>query len=175
MSAKIPITRPVSIFGVVVLALIVSIVVFLGIVMGKAFLPEPGLLWGLAAAVFLIGFYMAFVHLFVLADFNKGLRLLLAEKNLEEATSLFERFLLLLGRRRWIDRWRFLVLLSPAAITYREMSLVNIAYCYAHLGEREKSKAQYEQTLEQFPDSAIASSALKMIKTFSQAKNEKVK
>ena len=144
MSSKIPVFRPVSIFGVILLIFVFSLIVMFGFFVGGKFSPGSQTLVGIAVALCLIGLYMAFVRWFFLADFNKGLRLLQTGKSPKVAITLFERFLLDLDENSWIDHWRFLVLLSPAAITYREMSLVNIAYCYGQTGEREKSKAYYE-------------------------------
>ena len=62
----------------------------------------------------------------------------------------------------WIDRWRYLLLLSSSRISYREMALLNIAYCYGQLGKRNKSKEVYEEVLRLFPDSQMAISALNM-------------
>ena len=62
----------------------------------------------------------------------------------------------------WIDKYRFVVLLSSSRISYTEMALANIAFCYGQLGEGAKSKEYYENILKEFPDSQIAIVSLKM-------------
>lgn len=53
-------------------------------------------------------------------------------------------------------------MLSSSRISYTEMALANIAFCYGQLGEGAKSKEYYENILKEFPDSQIAIVSLKM-------------
>lgn len=71
---------------------------------------------------------------------------------------------------RWIDKYRALCLLSSSRISYSEMALANIAYCYGQIGEGTKSKEIYEQTLKEFPNSEIALAALKMYNSAKEIK-----
>ena len=66
-------------------------------------------------------------------------------------------------KHRWIDKYRFVVLLSSSRISYTEMALLNIAFCYSQIGEGDRSEQYYEKTLEQFPDSGMAKAALQMM------------
>jgi len=68
-------------------------------------------------------------------------------------------------KHSWIDKYRYITLLSSSRIPYTEMSLVNIAFCYAQTGERDLAKHYYKKALELFPDSEMAKSALNMIAT----------
>jgi len=63
----------------------------------------------------------------------------------------------------WIDKYRCITLLSSSRKTYTEMSLVNIAFCYAQTGEIDLTKHYYKKALDLFPDSEMAKSALDMI------------
>lgn len=56
-----------------------------------------------------------------------------------------------LARHAWIDRWRYLVLLSSSRMSYREMALCNIAFAYAQLGDGVRSRQTYERVLREFP------------------------
>ncbi len=67
-------------------------------------------------------------------------------------------------KNSWIDKYRYLTLLSSSRISYREMALLNTAYCYGQIGEGHKSKEYYEKTLSEFPGSEIAIASLNMIK-----------
>ncbi len=67
------------------------------------------------------------------------------------------------SRHKWIDNWRHITLLSSSRISYREMALLNVAYCYGQLGEGARSKEFYQKTLLEFPDSAMAKAAINML------------
>lgn len=63
----------------------------------------------------------------------------------------------------WIDKYRFLTLLSSGRMSYREMALNNIAFCYGQAGNGNLSKEYYEKTLQEFPESGMAKAALKLL------------
>lgn len=65
--------------------------------------------------------------------------------------------------KEWIDQYRAVTLLSSSKLSYLEMALVNVAFCYGQIGDGENAKAYYEKALEEFPDSQIAQTALKML------------
>ena len=65
-------------------------------------------------------------------------------------------------KNKWIDKYRALFLLSSSRISYSEMALANIAYCYGQIGEGAKSKEIYEEILKEFPNSEIALAAIRM-------------
>lgn len=79
------------------------------------------------------------------------------------AIPLFERSYEFFSRHLWLDRFRHLLLASSSSISYREMSLVNIAFCYGQIGDGTQCRAYYERALREFPGSAISSSALNLI------------
>ena len=97
-------------------------------------------------------------------DHRKGIRnnnqenFLAAIKNFEKSYVFFKKY-------EWIDKYRFLTLLSSSKMSYREMALANIGFCYSQIGDGIKSKAYYERTLKEFPESGLAKSALKMIES----------
>lgn len=80
-----------------------------------------------------------------------------------QAIGEFEKSYDFFTRHAWIDKYRFIVLLSDSRISYTEMALVNIAFCYTQIGNGSKAKEYYEKTLSQFPNSGMAQSALQMI------------
>lgn len=66
----------------------------------------------------------------------------------------------------WIDKYRYFTLLSASKLSYREMALVNISFCYAQSENIELAKQYCQMTLAFFPDSEIAKSILNAITSF---------
>lgn len=92
--------------------------------------------------------------------------------NYAQAISQFEKSYIYFMEHAWIDKYRFIVLLSSSRISYTEMALLNIAFCYTQMGDGNKAKEYYEKTLEQFPNSEMAKSALKMINSVANNKED---
>ncbi len=110
-------------------------------------------------------FYLALsisVRYLVPHNHRKGMALFRAG-NYAQAVEEFEKSYDFFKRHPWIDRYRFLVLLSSSRISYTEMALLNIAYGYAQSGDGKQAKEYYEKTLMEFPDSGMAKSALQML------------
>lgn len=102
---------------------------------------------------------------YVMSDFRKGMQLCKAHQ-FKDAIPFFEKNIKFLKDKRWLDKYRYILLLSSSKMTYREMSLCNIAFCYSQIGEAQHAKTYYENVAGEFPDNAIAIAALKMIKSF---------
>lgn len=69
----------------------------------------------------------------------------------------------ILNKYPWIDKYRYLILLSSSKISYREMALNNIAFCYCQIAEEEKAISLYNRMLAEYPDSTLAKTALDSI------------
>ncbi|MEJ6980195.1 tetratricopeptide repeat protein [Pedobacter sp. P351] len=93
---------------------------------------------------------------------NKGMRYVKKDK-FAEAIPCFEKSYTFFTRYNWVDKYRYITLLSSSSMSYREMSLTNIALCYSQLGDAIKAKEYYEITLEEFPGSEIAKSGLSLL------------
>ncbi len=90
---------------------------------------------------------------------NKGMQLL-SRQNYPEAISNFEKSYSFFSGQQWLDKFRYLTLLSSSRMSYREMALINIAYCHAQMGNENLAKEFYEQTLAEFPKSEMAIASL---------------
>lgn len=99
---------------------------------------------------------------FIPHSHNKGMKLVKKDK-FAEAIPFFERSYNFFTKNNWVDKYRFITLLSSSAMSYREMSLTNIALCYAQLGDDEKAREYYQITLQEFPKSEIAKSGLNIL------------
>jgi hypothetical protein len=55
-----------------------------------------------------------------------------------------------------LDRYRFLILMSAGAATYRELAMCNIAYAHASAGDIPAARKACGEALAAFPESVIA-------------------
>ncbi|MEM6327815.1 MAG: tetratricopeptide repeat protein [Bacteroidota bacterium] len=158
--SKIPVTRPVSWRVVPVqLAVLGALVggtrVAFGVEWSEAFL--------ISAGVYLV--YSFGSRALIAREHKAGMRLMTRER-FDQAIPHHERSLAFFERRSWVDRWRSLTMLSSGAISYREMAMVNLAFCYAQLGDGDRAEAYYRRALDAFPDSVIATTALRFIESY---------
>ena len=95
-------------------------------------------------------------------EHRKGMVKVRLEK-FEEAIPHFEKSYEYFKRNDWIDKYRFLTLLSSGKMSYKEMALNNIAFCYGQIGNGKLSKEFYQRTLDEFPESGIAKVGLRLL------------
>lgn len=95
-------------------------------------------------------------------DHRDGIRLI-KQNNFTDAIPKFERSVDFFTKNKWVDKYRFLTLLSSSRMTYKEMGLCNIAFCYSQTNNGQKAKEYYEQTLKEFPENGLAIAGLRMI------------
>ena len=92
---------------------------------------------------------------------RKGVRLY--KKGLfKEAIPYFEKSYEFFKKNKWIDRYRYITLLSSSSASYTEMALLNIAFCYGQDGKGKQSIEYYKKALSEFPNSAMAKASLRM-------------
>jgi tetratricopeptide (TPR) repeat protein len=111
---------------------------------------------------------------FVLRNFvakyhREGMRLV-KQHNYTDAIRKFEKSVSFFTKNKWLDRYRFVTLLSSSKMTYKEMGLCNIAFCYGQTNNGQRAKEYYEQTLKEFPDNGLDIAALRMISSFENTK-----
>jgi tetratricopeptide (TPR) repeat protein len=98
---------------------------------------------------------------------RKGVRLSRTGRY-SEAIHAYEESFRFFSRHPWLDRFRAIAMLSPAALSYREMALCNMAFCHAQLGQGAKAKDLYRAVLAEFPGNALAATSLLMIESGEQ-------
>lgn len=91
------------------------------------------------------------------------------KQEFEAAIPHFQKSYDFFKEKEWIDKNRYLTLLSSSKMSYREMALINLAFCYGQVGNGTKSLETYHQTLNEFPDCIMAQQAIKLL---SSVKNE---
>ena len=99
---------------------------------------------------------------FTLNNHRRGEKLV-KKQNFKEAIHPFEKSIEFFSRYRWIDKYRYSILLSSSKMAFQEMALCNIAFCYSRINNEKKAKEYYEEVLKEFPNNGIATAALKMI------------
>lgn len=120
--------------------------------------PEDAMLHG-AIAYLLISFT---VRTLIPKDHRIGVKNVKSSQ-FERAIPHFEKSYEFFKKNDWVDKYRFLTLLSSSRMTYKEMALNNIAFCYGQIGKGKKSKEYYEKTLVEFPDSGMAKAGLRLL------------
>ena len=99
-----------------------------------------------------------------------GIRMVKAG-SFENAIPFFEISYNFFEKNLWLDKYRFITMLSSAKTAYQEMALTNIAFCYGQLGDAEKAKEYYEKTLAEFPDNGQAIAALNLLNAAMDSQN----
>jgi tetratricopeptide (TPR) repeat protein len=103
----------------------------------------------------------------LLTHHRQGMQLT-KQGNFSGAIAAFEKSYVFFSKHPWLDYYRSLTMMTPVLQSYREMALINIAYCYAQLGDKQQTKAYYERTLKEFPNSGMAQSAMQFIHLIEQ-------
>jgi len=96
----------------------------------------------------------------------------LNQEQFENAIPYFERSYTFFQKNEWVDKYRYVTLLSSAKISFREMALMNIAFCYGQIGKGKLAKEYYERTLKEFPNSSMAKVSLKFLNSMSNSEEE---
>ena len=120
-----------------------------------------------------VGIYLAYSfssRQIILGEHRRGMRLL-QKHNFQDAIRCFEKSYTFFQKHSWIDKFRSIVLMSCSLMSYREMALINLAFCYVQIGNGGEAKKYYQQALKEFPKSVMANVALSFIQTFEKNKN----
>ena len=96
---------------------------------------------------------------------REGMRLV-RQRRFDEAIPLFEESVNFFTRNSWIDKYRYLTLLSSSRMSYREMGLCNIAFCYGQTNNGAQAKNYYERVLQEYPKNGLAIAGLNMLNAF---------
>ncbi len=146
--------RHVSWIGVIPMAL----TFVAGAVIGALAFGEKGGPFGVAAVfAWIIGSRML-----IFRPHRQGMALV-RRKRFKEAIPYFRKSLEFFDRRSWIDRYRSIVMMSLSALSYREMAILNMAYCYSQMGDSAQARKQYEECRRRFPDCEQAIAAIQMV------------
>lgn len=111
-------------------------------------------------AAFLL--YTLISRLILAREHRRGMRHI-RRADFEGAIPHFEESYRFFSDHAWVDRYRCLTMMTASAMNYREMALLNIAFCRTQLGDGVRGREYYERALREYPGSPIALVALKMM------------
>jgi len=118
-------------------------------------------LWG--ALIYLLIFPT--LRLTFIRKHKKGIKLV-RNGNVDDAITCFQASYDYFDKHRVLNNY-ICPLLSASKITYKEMALINTAYCYIMKKDGKKAKEIYEYVLSIYPNSMIAKNAMNTIDVFS--------
>lgn len=156
MASNVPVVRQISWLSVIPQIIVIGSLIFL---YDLADFGDPFLL---AVFTYLI---LAFgLRYFIATNHSRGMTLT-KKQRFEEAIPWFEKSVDYFDKNHWIDKYRFFTLLSSSKMTYKEMGLCNLAFCYSQTGNPQKVKEYYEQVLKEFPENGLAVAGLNFLKS----------
>ncbi len=140
-------------------------------------LPQIGILFLIGLVCYLCGvgnpvfpaavIYLGLSYLLravVAKDYQKGMHLV-KKQEFAEAIPVFESSYKFFMDNSWVDEYRYIILLSSSRMSYREMALCNIAFCYTQIGEGKKAAEFYREVLKNYPENGLAQAGLKMLES----------
>ncbi|MDO5972797.1 tetratricopeptide repeat protein [Flavivirga jejuensis] len=163
MSSKIPIVRQTAWISIVPHLMVMGLIMLIWYQFNKT----EFILYG--AITYLI---ISQLLRRVIAKEHKAGMLKVKLEKFEEAIPLFKNSYEFFKRNDWIDKYRFLTLLSSGRMTYKEMALINIAFCYGQSGNGKLSKEYYERALNEYPKSGMAKAGLRLLNSISDSQDK---
>ena len=154
MASNVPIIRQIAWISMIPHILIIGLLIYIYALFGFTY-PS---IWGALTMLF-VSFSLKAL---IVKQHLQGIDLV-KQKKFAEAIPYFERSLAYFSKNAWVDKYRFLTLLSSSKMGYREMGLCNIAFCYSQIGDGAKAKTVYQQVLNEYPDNGLANGALNML------------
>ncbi|WP_143822153.1 tetratricopeptide repeat protein [Mucilaginibacter pedocola] len=119
-----------------------------------------GIIWAILVyyiIIYAVRTLVAKAHRKAINDLRKG--------NYEAAIGGFKKSVAFFTKNAWVDKYRFITLLSASKLTYREMGLCNIGFCLTQTNRGSEAKDVYRDVLHQYPENEIAITALRMLES----------
>lgn len=93
---------------------------------------------------------------------------IIKEHRYQESIPYFEKSIVFFEQNDWVDKYRFITLLSSSKLSYKDMGLCNIAFAYSQIGEGEKAIFYYEKANVANPSNGLAIAGLNMLNSIKQ-------
>jgi len=134
MTSRTPIVRQIAWISVAPQLALVAILI------GAAYLAGIKSFVFVGAVVYLL--IAMTLRRLIARDHRAGVSLV-RRQQFAQALEHFNRSYEFFNRHRWLDDWRFITMCSSSRVSYREMGLLNAAYCYGQIGDGKKSQDCY--------------------------------
>jgi len=118
--------------------------------------------WGAWFAGFLFFGYMGIANGVYARDFFRG-RAAARRGQFERGAELLQAAVHRFEQTPLIDRFRFVLLLSPTATRFREAAMLSLAHCHVLAGHREALDA-FALCVEAYPKSSSANASLALLR-----------
>jgi len=132
-----------------IMAIFVAAATFLGV-------PKPYVAATLAYIVVAL-----IVRLFLTSHHRRGMHHA-REGRMDLAIAEFQKSYEFFHRHAWLDEMRYIFLLSTSRTCYREMGLLNMAYCDLWQDRGEDAVRTYLRCVEEFTNSGLAWTGIKL-------------
>ena len=159
MAAQVPIIRQISWISIIPQLVIIGLLFFL---YHAADFGDPFIMAALTWSLSAIG-----LRNLIAKKHRQGIKLVKLQK-FTEAIPFFEQSFEYFTKNNWVDKYRFLTLLSISKMSYRELALCNLAFCYGQIGAGLKAKEYYKQVLAEYPENGLAKAGLNMLNSIGQ-------
>jgi tetratricopeptide (TPR) repeat protein len=154
MASNIPIVRQVAWISLFPQLLFMGLLIVGFYLLGQQNFVQYGVLTYLVISMAL--------RYFIPKDHRHGITLV-KQKDFQGAIPYFKNSYEFFTKHSWLDKYRFIILLSSSKMSYKEMALNNIAFCYGQIGDGDKSIEYYHRTLTEYPDNEIAKAGLNLL------------
>lgn len=154
MSSKVPTVRQINWISIIPHLGVMGIVIFIW----NLFYPNESVFLGAATYIFI----SYSLRTQIPKKHRAGMKLVKLE-DFEKAIPYFERSYAFFKKYSWVDKYRFITFLSSSGMTYKEMALANIAFCYGQLGNGEQAKEYYKRVLQEYPENGLAKAGLRLL------------
>jgi tetratricopeptide (TPR) repeat protein len=154
MGLNVPTIRQISWLSVVPQLIVIGLIIFL---YHLSNFDEPFIFGAITYCLLALG-----LRNLIAKNHRQGMRFVKQQK-FADAIPCFEKSVDYFTKNDWMDKYRYLTLLSSSKMTYKEMGLCNIAFCYSQTGNGQKAKEYYERALKEFPENGLAIAGLNML------------
>ena len=162
MASKAPIVSQIAWFSAFPQILLLGLFIFIYYLLGVRFFLLFGALTYLALSYGLKSF--------IINDHQKGIKLV-KRGNFIDAIPYFEKSVKFFSENSWLDKYRYLTMLSSSKMGYREMGLCNIAFCYSQTNKGLEAKELYRVILKEYPENILANATIKMLDSLDNETN----
>lgn len=143
MSKKIPIIRSTNYFYFIPQIGILCFIIYILYLLDVSHYLVLG-----ASLYFLLSIYL---KVLIPKWHRKGV-FYLKKGELQGSILSFQRSYQYFQKNAWIDQYRALTLFSTSHLSYSEMAIMNIIYCYEQLGDKKNALKYHKLLQQQFPN-----------------------